>query len=196
MAMSQCLEDSPSWRRPEVQQDSNIKELYNERHRLALETLVSEGIDSFTDFLNKERIPNFLSDGEIKQISRAAIVPRCISVVGDDSYFDQSSTLDCSSATYFPEISDLEPPVLEMGWPAFTTGSFRGVTRAVAYFQPSYGESIYSCKEAARRMIKNAREVILKFKSLICRAFLNSPDGPHFYSFFFQLQSYSGIFVG
>ncbi|MCI4390155.1 hypothetical protein PGIGA_G00119350 [Pangasianodon gigas] len=160
MAMSQCLEDSPGWRRSEVRQDSSIKELYNERHRLALETLVSEGIDSFKDFLNKERIPNFLSDDEIRRISCAAVVPRCVSFTGDDSHLDQSSTLDCSSVTYFPEISDLEPPVLEMGWPAFTTGSFRGVTRAVAYFQPSYGESIYSCKEAVRRMIKNAKEVI------------------------------------
>lgn len=162
--MSQCLEDSTGWRRSDVRQDSSIKELYNERHRLALETLVSEGIDSFTGFLNKERIPNFLSDDEIRRISHAAIVPRYISLVGDDSHLDQSSTLDCSSLTYFPEISDLEPPVLEMGWPAFTTGSFRGVTRAVAYFQPSYGENIYSCKEAARRMIKTAKEVKLKFK--------------------------------
>ncbi|KAG7319093.1 hypothetical protein KOW79_017567 [Hemibagrus wyckioides] len=158
--MSQCLEDLPDWRRSEVRQDSSIKELYNERHRLALETLLSEGIDSFTDFLNKERIPNFLSDDEIRRISRAAVVPRCVSLVGDDSHLEQLSTLDCSSVTYFPEISDLEPPILELGWPAFTTGSFRGVTRAVAYFQPSYGESIYSCKEAARRMIKNAKEVI------------------------------------
>ncbi|KAK2821409.1 hypothetical protein Q7C36_020752 [Tachysurus vachellii] len=160
MAMSQCLDDLPDWRRSEVRHDSNLKDLYNERHRLALETLVSEGIDSFTDFLNKERIANFLTDDEIRRISRAAVVPRCVSLVGDDSHLEQHSTLDCSSATYFPEVSDLEPPVLELGWPAFTTGSFRGVTRAVAYFQPSYGESIYSCKEAVRRMIKNAKEVI------------------------------------
>lgn len=163
MAMSQCLEDSTGWRRSEVRQDSSIKELYNEKHRLALETLVSEGTDSFTDFLNKERMTNFLSDDEIRRISHVAVVPRCVSCVGEESHLDQSSTLDCSSVTYFPEISDLEPPVLEMGWPAFTTGSFRGVTRAVAYFQPSYGERIYSCKEAARRMIKSAKEVILQF---------------------------------
>lgn len=159
--MSQCLEDSA--RISDMRQDSSITEIYNERHRLALETLVSEGIGSFTDFLSKERIPNFLSDDEIRRISYAAVVPRCASFFGDDPHLDQCNTLDCSSVTYFPEISDLEPPVLEMGWPAFTTGSFRGVTRAVAYFQPSYGESIYSCKEATRRMIKNAKEVMLKF---------------------------------
>lgn len=166
MALSQCLEDSTGWRGAEVPHASGIKEFYNERHRLALETLVSEGTDSFTNFLNKEGIPNFLSDDEIKRIYHAAVVPRCVSFVGDDLHLDQSSsTLDFLSVTYFPEISDLEPPVLEMGWPAFTAGSFRGLTRAVAYFQPSYGETIYSCKEAARRMIKNAKEVILQIMS-------------------------------
>ncbi|XP_056590084.1 protein FAM83D [Triplophysa dalaica] len=160
MALSQCLEDSPGWQTPRTGQDLNLKELYNERHRLALEELVAGGVEAFVGFLKKERIPNFLSDDEIRRISRAAVVPRSVSLIGDDSHLEQSGTLDCSSVTYFPEISDIEPPVLEMGWPAFTTGSFRGVTRAVAYFQPNYGECIYSCKEAARRMIKNAKEVI------------------------------------
>ncbi|KTG05249.1 hypothetical protein cypCar_00026130 [Cyprinus carpio] len=160
MALSQCVEDSPGWRTPRTGQELNLKELYNERHRLALEELVAGGVQSFMGFLQKERIPNFLSDDEIRRISRAAVVPKSLSLTGDDSHLDQSGTLDCSSVTYFPEVSDIEPPVLEMGWPAFTAGSFRGVTRAVAYFQPSYGECIYSCKEAARRMIKNAKEVI------------------------------------
>lgn len=157
--MSQCLEDSPGWRTTVTRQNSNLKELYNERHRLALETLISDGLDCFIDFLKKEKMPNFLSDEEIKRILCAAVVPRCVSVIADDLHCDQSGTLDCSSVTYFPEVSDVEPPVLELGWPAFTTGSYRGVTRAVAYFQPSYGECIYSCKEAARRMIKSAKEV-------------------------------------
>uniref|UniRef100_A0A671PAR3 Family with sequence similarity 83 member D n=1 Tax=Sinocyclocheilus anshuiensis TaxID=1608454 RepID=A0A671PAR3_9TELE len=160
MALSQCLEDSPGWRTPRTGQDRNLKELYNERHRLALEELVAGGVQSFMRFLQKERIPNFLSDDEIRRISRAAVVPKSLSLIGEDSHLDQSGTLDCSSVTYFPEVSDIEPPVLEMGWPLFTAGSFRGVTRAVAYFQPSYGECIYSCKETARRMIKNAKEVI------------------------------------
>lgn len=161
MALSQCLEDSPGWRTPRKEQDPNLNELYNERHRLALEELVAGGVQSYMSFLQKERIPNFLSEDEIRRISRAAVVPKSLSINGDDSHLDQSGTLDCSSVTYFPEVSDIEPPVLENGWPAFTAGSYRGVTRAVAYFQPSYGECIYSCKEAARRMIRNAKEVLL-----------------------------------
>ncbi|XP_055773299.1 protein FAM83D [Salvelinus fontinalis] len=163
MALSQCLEDSPvRWPSRKQGNDLNVKELYNERHRLALEELISGGVDSFLGFLRKERIPNFLSDDEIRRIDRAAVVPRCVSLHVEDVIFEQSvsSSMDCSSVTYFPEVSDVEPPLLEIGWPAFTSGSYRGVTRAVAHFQPSYGECIYSCKEAARRMIQSAKEVI------------------------------------
>lgn len=162
MALSQCLEDSPGWRPlSKGEREINLEELYNERHRLALEELLSGGVDSYLGFLKKEKIPNFLSDDEIKRISRSAAVPKAFSVAGDDAPFEQSvsTSMDCSSVTYFPDVSDVEPPVLELGWPAFTTGSFRGVTRAVAHFQPSYGECIYSCKDAARKMIKGAKEV-------------------------------------
>lgn len=153
MALSQLLDDSPLKFGPK---HTGTDEVYNERHRLALEELLSKGPDSFVDFLRKEKIPNFLSDDEIRRLKAAAV-----SVHVEDQALEQSltSSVDCSSVTYFPEVSDLEPPLLEMGWPAFTAGSYRGVTRAVAHFQPSYGESIYSCKEAARRMIQSAKEV-------------------------------------
>nr|XP_046240629.1 protein FAM83D [Scatophagus argus] len=159
MALSQLLDDSPLRPGPK---HTEADDLYNERHRLALEELLSGGLDNFLDFLMKERIPSFLSDDEIQRIRSAAVPPRCASLHGEDHAVEQSlsSSLDCSSVTYFPEVSDVEPPLLEMGWPAFTAGSYRGVTRAVAHFQPSYGECIYSCKEAARRMIKSAKEVI------------------------------------
>ncbi|XP_058488769.1 protein FAM83D [Solea solea] len=162
MALSQCWEDSPL--RPGLKRagTDDLKEVYNERHRLALEELLSAGVERFLDFLSREKIPNFLSDDEIRKIGSIAAHPRCVSVAGEEQPLEQSlsSSMDCSSVTYFPEVSDVEPPLLEMGWPAFTAGSYRGVTRAVAHFQPSYGENIYSCKEAARKMIHSAREVI------------------------------------
>lgn len=158
MALSQLLDDSPLRSGPG---QAGVEDLYNERHRLALEELLSGGLDCFLEFLRKERLPNFLSDDEIRQIRAAAVSPLSVSLHGEDQGLEQSlsTSVDCSSLTYFPDVSDLEPPLLELGWPAFTTGSYRGVTRAVAHFQPSYGECIYGCKEAARRMIKSAREV-------------------------------------
>nr|XP_057921117.1 protein FAM83D [Doryrhamphus excisus] len=162
MALSQCLEDSPLGASSTHRGRCNIQEAYNERHRLALEELLSGGVDNFLDFLRKEDIANFLSDEEIQRILGDATAPRCVSFLGEDPALEQSlgSSMDCSSVTYFPEVSDVEPPPLEIGWPAFTAGSYRGVTRAVAHFQPSYGESIYACKEAVRKMINSAREVI------------------------------------
>lgn len=163
MALSQIIDDSPLRLGPNHAKNDgpNLQELYNERHRLALEELLSGGLENFQEFLKRERIPNFLSDNEIQAIRSAAVPPRCVSLHGDEPALEQSlsSSMDCSSVTYFPEVSDVEPPLLEIGWPAFTAGSYRGVTRAVAHFQPGYGENIYSCKEAARRMIRSAREV-------------------------------------
>lgn len=167
MALSQTLDDSPLRlsQRPAAADVVNLQEVYNERHRLALEELLSGGVENFLDFLRRERIPNFLSDNEIQRIRSAAVPPpQCVSVHGEELEHSLGSSLDCSSVTYFPEVSDVEPPLLEIGWPAFTAGSYRGVTRAVAHFQPSYGETIYACKEAARRMIKSAKEVKIPIK--------------------------------
>ncbi|XP_061689017.1 protein FAM83D [Syngnathoides biaculeatus] len=165
MAQSQCLDDSllraKSTHTGAAQ--LNLQEVYNERHRLALEELLSGGVDSFLAFLRKESISNFLSDDELRWILGASVAPWRVSVLGEDQGPTEqslSSSLECLSVTYFPEVSDVEPPPLEIGWPAFTAGSYRGVTRAVAHFQPSYGENVYACKEAARKMIRSAREVI------------------------------------
>ncbi|XP_077429586.1 protein FAM83D [Vanacampus margaritifer] len=165
MALSQCLDDSLLRHKSTATgaAQCNLQEVYNERHRLALEELLSEGLHNFLAFLKKESIANFLSDEEIQWIRGATVAPRRVSVLGEDQAQPEqslSSSVDCLSVTYFPEVSDVEPPPLEIGWPAFTAGSYRGVTRAVAHFQPSYGDNIYACKEAARKMISSAREVI------------------------------------
>ncbi|XP_057702197.1 protein FAM83D [Corythoichthys intestinalis] len=165
MALSQSLDDSLLRAKPTHAgaAQCNLQEVYNEGHRLALEELLSRGVDNFLAFLRKESIANFLSDDEIQRIRAAVVAPRCVSFLGEDQVPPEQSlgsSVDCSSVTYFPEVSDVEPPPLEIGWPAFTAGSYRGVTRAVAHFQPSYGENIYACKEVARKMISSAREVI------------------------------------
>nr|XP_023654546.1 protein FAM83D [Paramormyrops kingsleyae] len=162
MVLSQCLEDLPTSRQTCSGKDVQLQDLYNERHRLALEELVSGGKESYLSFLKKEGIPSFLSDVEIQRIWQSAVVPECVSLSGDDACLEQSvsSSMNCSSVTYFPNVSDVDPPALELGWPVFRSSASRGVTRAVAHFQPSYDECIYSCKEAVRRMIKSAKKVI------------------------------------
>ncbi|XP_030067217.1 protein FAM83D [Microcaecilia unicolor] len=158
---SQCLEDlapgSHLWP-PRPGEAAALHDLYSEEHRLALEELIAGGREAFWAFLRKERVSGFLSEEEIEEILGSVAAPPA---AGDDSA-DQSlsASMDCSSVTYFPEQSDVEPPLLELGWPAFCTGSYRGVTRVDVHFQPSFGDTIYSCKDAARKLIRAAREVI------------------------------------
>ncbi|KAM9372075.1 protein FAM83D-like [Phaethornis superciliosus] len=130
---------------------------YSEAQRLALEELVAGGPEALRAFLRREQLPPFLSEPEVKAIARGALPP-APEPAGEPS--PGASSLDASSLTYFPERSDLEPPALELGWPGFGSGAFRGLTRVEAHFQPGCGESLYGCKEAVRRQIRSARQVI------------------------------------
>ncbi|NXH55400.1 F83DB protein, partial [Rhabdornis inornatus] len=148
---SQCLEEgSGRWPPPAGP--------YSEAQRLALEELVAGGPEALRAFLRREQLPPFLSEPEVQDIAQAALPP----AAGPEPAAEPSAgaSLDASSLTYFPERSDLEPPALELGWPGFASGAFRGLTRVEAHFQPGCGDSIYGCKEAVRRQIRSARQVI------------------------------------
>lgn len=146
--------------------DMNVGEVYSECHRLAVEQLVAGGVDAYTEFLKKERVQSFLSEDEIKFILSAATNPESATPQqGDRGALVVS---DATSLIYFPDVSDVQGPSLDIGWSAISPGSYRGVTTATAHFQPNYMpnipvERIYSCKEAARKMIKTAKEVGLNY---------------------------------
>uniref|UniRef100_A0A669QHV1 Scaffolding anchor of CK1 domain-containing protein n=1 Tax=Phasianus colchicus TaxID=9054 RepID=A0A669QHV1_PHACC len=127
---------------------------YSEARRLALEELVAGGPEALRAFLRRERLPPFLSEPEVQAIARGAVPPNAAEEAAAEA------SLDASSLTYFPERSDAEPPALELGWPGFGSGAFRGLTRVEAHFQPGGGDSPYGCKEAVRRQIRSARQVI------------------------------------
>ncbi|XP_011364906.1 protein FAM83D [Pteropus vampyrus] len=130
----------------------NPAELYSEAQRLALEELVAGGPDAFAAFLRRERLGRFLNPDEVRAILRAAKRPGEEGAAAgvEDSF---GSSHDCSSGTYFPEQSDLEPPLLELGWPAFYQGAYRGATRVEAHFQPrgSAGPGPWGCKVVVLR---------------------------------------------
>ncbi|XP_071429015.1 protein FAM83D-like [Pithys albifrons albifrons] len=132
---------------------------YSEAQRLALEELVAGGPEALRAFLRREQLAPFLSEPEVQDIARGALPP----AAGPEPAAQPSpgtASLDASSLTYFPERSDLEPPALELGWPGFGSGAFRGLTRVEAHFQPGYGDPMYGCKDAVRRQIRSARQVI------------------------------------
>lgn len=138
----------------------NLAELYSEAQRLALEELVAGGPDAFAAFLRRERLGSFLNPDEVRSILLTAERPReeGAAAGAEDSI---ASSHDCSSGTYFPDQSDLEPPLLELGWPAFYQGAYRGATRVEAHFQPrgAGAGGPYGCKDALRQQLRSAREV-------------------------------------
>ncbi|XP_012866161.1 PREDICTED: protein FAM83D [Dipodomys ordii] len=141
----------------------NPAELFSEARRLALEELVAGGPEAFAAFLRRERLGRFLNPDEVRDVLRAAVRPggegAAAAAAAEDSF---GSSQDCSSGTYFPEQSDLEPPPLELGWPAFYRGAYRGATRVEAHFQPrgAGAGGPYGCKDALRQQLRSAREVI------------------------------------
>ncbi|XP_067904619.1 protein FAM83D isoform X2 [Heterodontus francisci] len=157
---SQCLDDLPIVPRWSIsaRQEVGLREFYSETQRLALEELISGGEEAYTAFLKKERVQGFLSADEIAGILQSTIRPNEYDSESLDQTFTGSN--DYSSGTYFPEASDIEIPFLDMGWPSYPANWYRGVTEVEVYFQPSYGELIYSCKEAIRKLIRKAQKVI------------------------------------
>ncbi|XP_067856872.1 protein FAM83D [Heptranchias perlo] len=157
---SQCLDDLPVVSRwsSAARQEVGLREFYSETQRLALEELMAGGEEAYLAFLKRERVQGFLSADEIAGIVQSTISPP---EPGSEP-LDQSLTgsNDCSSGTYFPDVSDIEVPVLDIGWPTYPDNWYRGVTQVEVHFQPSYGELIYSCKEAIRKLIRKAEKVI------------------------------------
>ncbi|KAM7126563.1 protein FAM83D [Molossus nigricans] len=140
----------------------NPAELYSEAQRLALEELLAGGPDAFAAFLRRERLGSFLNPDEVRAILRSAERPREEGAAAAEVEDSFGSSHDCSSGTYFPEQSDLEPPLLELGWPTFYQGAYRGATRVEAHFQPrgAGAGGPYGCKDALRQQLRSAREVI------------------------------------
>ncbi|XP_061486300.1 protein FAM83D [Rhineura floridana] len=149
---SQCVDDKP------LRGFHSSPQAYSEVQRLALEELVNAGRPAFHTFLRRERVRAFLSEPEIQSILRAAVP-----LPGTSESFAAAKAADQSvsaSSLAYPMQSDVEPPALELGWPAFATGSLKRSTVLESHFQPSFGETIYPCKEAVRKQIRSAKEVI------------------------------------
>ncbi|XP_051887313.1 protein FAM83D-B-like isoform X3 [Pristis pectinata] len=155
---SQCLDDLPVVSRwtAAAKREVGVRDFYSESQRLALEELVAGGREAYLAFLHREKMPGFLSAAEIADILGSAVRPSESCNESLDQSF--SGSQGQSTGTYFPDASDIEVPDLDLGWPVFPHNWYRGVTQVEVYFQPSYGELIYSCKEAIRNLIRKAEK--------------------------------------
>ncbi|XP_036371697.1 protein FAM83H-like [Megalops cyprinoides] len=127
---------------------------YREEYRLAIDALVEDGLEGYYEFLQGAGVVDFLSQTEIEHIKGTVQVPHS-SLLPELPY--QEVEPDGSSDTYWPVHSDLDAPGLDLGWPSHH--SFIGPTEVTTLVNPS-DPDMPSIKEQARRLIKNAQQVI------------------------------------
>ncbi|XP_034040138.1 mucin-17-like isoform X8 [Thalassophryne amazonica] len=126
---------------------------YREEYRLAVDALVEEELEGYYQFLQRADVVDFLSPPEIEYIQCSIQLPQ-------QNFPEQpflESEGDGSSDTYWPIHSDLDAPGLDLGWPPLHR--FIGPTEVTTLVNPPEPD-MPSIKEQARRLIKNAQQVI------------------------------------
>ncbi|XP_061692790.1 protein FAM83H [Syngnathoides biaculeatus] len=127
---------------------------YREEYRLAIDALIEEALEGYYEFLQKADVVDFLSTREIQYIQDSVHVPQ--QSTDQEQTFVESEG-DSSSDTYWPVYSDLDAPGLDLGWPQLHR--FSGPTEVTTLVNPPEPD-MPSIKEQARRLIKNAQQVI------------------------------------
>lgn len=128
---------------------------YREEYRLAIDALVEGDLEGYYQFLQKADVVDFLSAHEVEFIQNSVQPPKQ-SCHPEQQFLD--SLGDGSSDTYWPVHSDLEVPGLDLGWPQMHP--FIGPTEVTTLVNPPEPD-MPSIKEQARRLIKNAQQVVL-----------------------------------
>ncbi|XP_049607000.1 protein FAM83H [Syngnathus scovelli] len=131
---------------------------YKEEYRLAIDALIENDLSAYYEFLQGADVVSFLAQAEIEHIKSTIQEPTHAHSVSDLRYPEAGHNVEGSSDTYWPMQSDLAAPGLDLGWP-LTQNSFIGPTEVTTLVNPSE-PNMPSIKEQARRLIKNARQVI------------------------------------
>ncbi|XP_051562676.1 protein FAM83F [Myxocyprinus asiaticus] len=156
MAESQlvCLEDGLL---PPATPESSPRFYYSEQQRAALEALLTEGDGAFKTLLLKDKIKDFLSALEVKNIRSAFVKYNLENEEGTSQNEAKRDETGSLRSTYWPQMSDTEVPALDIGWPS--SGLFKGVTRATVYTHPPKLNSPH-IKEVVRKLIQESCKVV------------------------------------
>ncbi|MEQ2227672.1 hypothetical protein ILYODFUR_000684 [Ilyodon furcidens] len=131
---------------------------YREEYRLAIDALIENDIQGYFEFLQMSDLVGFLSQMEIEYIKSTLQGPCQTSGAPELTYYEGGQDAEGSSDTYWPMQSDIAAPGLDLGWP-LPHHSFIGPTEVTTLVNPSDSE-MPSIKDQARRLIKNAHQVI------------------------------------
>ncbi|XP_043992401.1 protein FAM83H [Gambusia affinis] len=127
---------------------------YREEYRLAVDALVEDSLEGYYQCLQNVDVVDFLSPAEIQYI-QSVIQPPKQSILSEQQFLDSEG--EGSSDTYWPIHSDLDVPGLDLGWPQMH--HFIEPTEVTTLVNPPEPD-MPSIKEQARRLIKNAQQVI------------------------------------
>ncbi|KAM8883144.1 protein FAM83H [Synchiropus picturatus] len=131
---------------------------YKEEYRLAIDALLESDTMGYHDFLRTADVVSFLAQPEIDYIKSTVQVPTRTTSYPDLTFNEGQNDADGSSDTYWPMQSDVAAPGLDLGWPTIPISGI-GATEVTTLVNPS-DPDMPSIKEQARRLIKNARQVI------------------------------------
>uniref|UniRef100_A0A8C3QZ97 Family with sequence similarity 83 member C n=1 Tax=Cyanoderma ruficeps TaxID=181631 RepID=A0A8C3QZ97_9PASS len=139
---------------------------HSETARLAIDAFLEQGECGYLGAIAEERELPFLSTLDMEYISHQRNQnlpdPRTMkdkeADPGDADTGDRFSlNSELTSGTYFPLMSDVHPPELELGWPGTPLLTVSGQTQATVIFQRNKTNSI---KDLVRSLISRARTVI------------------------------------
>lgn len=136
---------------------------YNESARLATDALVEQGEKAYLQALGEEKELPFLSTLDIDYICSSTNSSKSEDVLLDKdgdcngSGFTDSCPSELTSGTYFPMMSDIEAPHLELGWPEIPLLTRSKGTEVQVIFQKHRNNSI---KDLIRSLINKAKSVI------------------------------------
>lgn len=129
---------------------------HNEAARLATDALLELGEKEYRRVLAEERELNFLSPLELHYIGQHAARSGSPDSSGaaERDCADGDAVSELTSGTYFPMMSDEEPPILELGWPE--SPNRHGPSETQIYFQRDKSHNV---KDLIRSLIAKASKV-------------------------------------
>ncbi|XP_078508322.1 protein FAM83C [Lissotriton helveticus] len=140
-------------------QGSPLTLSHNESARLATDALLEQGEEGYLRALADEKELPFLSTLDIEYVQRHANVssPAALQTSLSVEGPEEDGLSEQTSGTYFPMMSDIELPMLELGWPEIPLITKHSQTEVTVHFQRDRSNSI---KDLLRSLISKAKTVI------------------------------------
>ncbi|XP_044303383.1 protein FAM83C [Varanus komodoensis] len=137
---------------------------HSETARLAVDALLEQGEAGYLQAIMKEKELPFLSTLDMdymcqnsQSIPESPLKAREAGLTREDSADRASLLSGVTSGTYFPFMSDVDPPQLELGWPVAPPFKAFHETEVTLYFQRDKANNV---KEIVRSLISKAQTVI------------------------------------